>query len=868
MRPHKAYNLNFGKKSKTNHFLIIFLFVQFSLYTISHFKIQVPELVINYGINYFGKSQNIQINSLEYKFPNKFFIKKAILSSKNGHSKFKNINFNLDSFFSKLKIDNLRIEEISILYPNNELTISDIIGYKRNNNIITQFNVNNQFCDLNFFGILNVKKLININSSSSKEFNYKNLTISIDNIKKYISNKIFMQKPMFLIFLSMKNQLVLNIKQVNKESSNTFVNGLSGIFQLNENNLHISNVNVKANNISIANTSNLIRANDINFSYQHSNISQNSLLKDEIKLSIQNIITSGKFNGIIPPLMLKSHYKNEKRYINFFSSSNSTSFSNNIVLDQSKIKRITGFNLIIPSELNLKIKSYGSSYNFLKGESLIINLYNKEIIPSSTITHIKVKALNFSVLDTPLADYNASGSLNNGLSLIFNNVTCTMGHSNVQGSYTQDWNPYNYEFILDGSLLPTNINNWFGNWWDKIWLDFKFDETIPPIGNFIISGDWQDASIHSTYGFISSKNLTYKNFFIDHSNLQISVDQNSTLLENIYLNHPTGNLSGSVSILKNKEFKHNNFNYLLQGILPINATKKVFGPVIETFLDDLNLSSVSISSKGQIPIKFNENNNTDSSNNYFTIDLFTEQSGSWNDIKFSGLKGNITSDLKTTEFKFPFIGFSDGRLSVNLAINNMNKLVSLSFELINANIKNLYFSFLNFQNRIGQKSFVSSNSNIITNKGTLDLKLNASGSYEDFSNFKGSGKITAYDKDLSKLQLLGFLSKGLSEIPIPLPTGTLNFNKLEGLFELENDKLMFDQIVLSGLFSKIENRGSFNFINGELDIISKIQLIGNLPIPLVKQFAQFADPLSTFAEIKVTGPWSDPQWKLSIKPLE
>ena len=71
-----------------------------------------------------------------------------------------------------------------------------------------------------------------------------------------------------------------------------------------------------------------------------------------------------------------------------------------------------------------------------------------------------------------------------------------------------------------------------------------------------------------------------------------------------------------------------------------------------------------------------------------------------------------------------------------------------------------------------------------------------------------------------------------------------------------------------GLFSKIENRGSFNFIKGELDITSKIQLLGNLPIPIVKQFAQFADPLSTFAEIKITGPWAEPEWKLLIKPID
>ncbi len=180
----------------------------------------------------------------------------------------------------------------------------------------------------------------------------------------------------------------------------------------------------------------------------------------------------------------------------------------------------------------------------------------------------------------------------------------------------------------------------------------------------------------------------------------------------------------------------------------------------------------------------------------------------------------------------------------------------------------VYTSFLNFQNANNLEIINANDFDFISEKGVIDFQLNASGYSSDFTGYKGTGKITAYDKELSKLQLLGFLSKGLSEIPIPFPTGTLNFNKIDGLFELENDKIQFDKIILSGLLSKIENRGTFNFINGELNIISKIQLIGNLPIPLIKQLAQFADPFSSLAEIKITGPWMNPEWKILIRQLE
>ena len=109
---------------------------------------------------------------------------------------------------------------------------------------------------------------------------------------------------------------------------------------------------------------------------------------------------------------------------------------------------------------------------------------------------------------------------------------------------------------------------------------------------------------------------------------------------------------------------------------------------------------------------------------------------------------------------------------------------------------------------------------------------------------------------------MGFLSNGLEQLPLPFPSGTLKFKKLEGLFVLENGLITFDRIVLSGLLSKVVSNGNINLKNGELNIKSKIQLIGNVPI--ISKIAQIADPLAVFAEIKITGPWNDPKWEFLL----
>ncbi len=103
MKPQKAYNFNFVNKSKLNIFLLFFLLFQISIFTIALFKIQIPLAILNFGINYTGIPNNLKINKVDYKFPNKFFIEKCFFSHKTGDLSFNNINFTVDSFFEKNK---------------------------------------------------------------------------------------------------------------------------------------------------------------------------------------------------------------------------------------------------------------------------------------------------------------------------------------------------------------------------------------------------------------------------------------------------------------------------------------------------------------------------------------------------------------------------------------------------------------------------------------------------------------------------------------------------------------------------------------------------------------------------------------------
>jgi len=75
-------------------------------------------------------------------------------------------------------------------------------------------------------------------------------------------------------------------------------------------------------------------------------------------------------------------------------------------------------------------------------------------------------------------------------------------------------------------------------------------------------------------------------------------------------------------------------------------------------------------------------------------------------------------------------------------------------------------------------------------------------------------------------------------------------------------------LVLKGHLSKVASKGSLDLQSGNLDILTKIHLIGNFPIPILSQITKLADPISIIPELKITGHWTNPNWEISLNPLK
>ena len=148
--------------------------------------------------------------------------------------------------------------------------------------------------------------------------------------------------------------------------------------------------------------------------------------------------------------------------------------------------------------------------------------------------------------------------------------------------------------------------------------------------------------------------------------------------------------------------------------------------------------------------------------------------------------------------------------------------------------------------------------------GKIDLRIQAKGPFDDFLQFTGTGHIRLIEESLQKVNLLGVISERLDAIKLPIPSGSFSFEMLEIPFRLENDQVHSDNIVLSGPLSRLEATGRLNLVSGEIDVTSKLKLIGNLKIPILKNILNLADPLP---KIRISGDWKNPETEF-INPLD
>ena len=443
-----------------------------------------------------------------------------------------------------------------------------------------------------------------------------------------------------------------------------------------------------------------------------------------------------------------------------------------------------------------------------------------------------------------------------------------IGSSHLNGFFLHDLTNFHSLLGLRGNCLPTDLNPFIRDWWDEIWEDFSFDAGSPYI-DFILQGAWGASNANiTTNGYVSFDRVRYNNLTLSKGDLQVSVSREQTNISEINLLLEKGELEGNLCFSRSKPGEPQFLSFDMNGSLNPPEAKSAFGLAAEKILSRFETNStVNLDAKGYIQLNAKES--TDSNTTNFLIKANTDSKILYSGIVLDSLSLEVNSTSDATKVRPLAFKIADGNGSGSLVFRHEKDLtkLELDIDIKGADRKHFVQSMQLSETLINkEEEQLNLESNGSASRGKLDFKLQAIGNPEDLLSFEGNGSILVQDPELGDIRLLGGLTDFLGASKLPLPSGSISFNRLEAPFILNGDELRFGNLNLAGGSALLVANGIINLSKHVLDLEARLHLLGNVSVPVLGKLMQLLDPLSAVGNIKIDGTFEDPKWSIQLRP--
>jgi hypothetical protein len=148
--------------------------------------------------------------------------------------------------------------------------------------------------------------------------------------------------------------------------------------------------------------------------------------------------------------------------------------------------------------------------------------------------------------------------------------------------------------------------------------------------------------------------------------------------------------------------------------------------------------------------------------------------------------------------------------------------------------------------------------------GRLELALSAQGNPDSFESFRGSGNLKLTGTELAEVHLFGLLSQVLSAVSLNF--SSLKLDTARSSFQLDQGRLHFPDVKITGPNSVTDAVGDFRFANKSLDFAAKFRPYEENRNLLTGVIGLVVNPISSFFELKLTGTLANPKWSMVIGP--
>ena len=454
--------------------------------------------------------------------------------------------------------------------------------------------------------------------------------------------------------------------------------------------------------------------------------------------------------------------------------------------------------------------------------------------------------------------------------LFVHDAKMELGENSAHGSYGMNFITSDYRMLLEGRLRPAAISGWFNSdWWSRFW-EAHFDFAGPaPAAQVDVQGRWVDPNRTLYFGSTSVSQATIWGGDFEQADAVIFLRPHFT--HGLHLKgtraQGTQQLTGNFKRFSTPGSRETNrFEFLFDTqIDPATLGKMLEGKADEVIASLQLAQPPQLHAEGAIEGRwpgatpnYTFRGQAKGGLHYYGFPLETAR-----------VKGGVTgTEVRLDEIEFTTAG---GRGTGKAALYRSGETRRLGFDL-NVNGTDLARAIRageEYQaNRRGLKIAATTGSKFIQRAtgGRLDVALSASGQPGDLASFTGTGNASITGTELGEIQLFGLLSQVLSGLSLKF--SSLKLEAARTSFKLDQGRLHFPDLKISGPSAIIDGHGDFMLANDALNFTAKFKPFAESDNPLTAIIGMVINPITSILELKLSGVLTQPHWSVIVGPAD
>ena len=431
------------------------------------------------------------------------------------------------------------------------------------------------------------------------------------------------------------------------------------------------------------------------------------------------------------------------------------------------------------------------------------------------------------------------------------------------GSYTQSLATRRYRFLLDGRLRPLDISGWFREWWPNFFRNLSFPDS-PPKASVDVQGEWTNGYESNVYVFMDATKPVIRTVPFDRARTRLFIRPFFYDGIEIYATQGQAKAEGTFRRVLNpltETMSATDFD--LRSTLPLEVPVAMFGSTVGDILHPYGFDA-----PPDVHISGHLDGAGSPTGAHHVVHLDVASKGVFRLFGFpidrAKAHTEITDDAVTvTDIDAEFAG---GALSGKTTLGRMSgsgKDQTLMFDgtLTNASLGQAVTAIYGYEAYLAGrppppvKEFVKGRAGV-----RLDFSAAATGKLREVSTYVGSGRALVQGPELGEVRMLGLLSQVLKMT-------SLRFTTAKADFTIQDGKVVFPDVAVTGANSAIQAQGSYSLARSTLDFYAKIFPFQESK-SLIKQTAGIVlAPFSSVFEMKLSGSLENPSWSPVLSPF-